>query len=250
MPSFAPLHTGQFIIRPRMLKRGRLVWVALGIGAVGLLYGCFELGRSLSGYSVLEAAQQSWRLRNDLDAAHERIRTLEKELSSAQMTSKLDHEATAELQKSLQELQSNLQSQNEELSFYRGIVAPQAGAATHPVVQQLRIEPTRNAQHYELQLVLIQSMQGTAQAQGNLRITLFGSRQGEPAQLSLKDLIPNQGDSLKFSYRYFQNLTQEIELPVDFQPEKIQIELLANNHPASQQEFAWKTGSSTPANLP
>ncbi len=247
MPSFAPLHTGQFIIRPRMLKRTRLGWSMLVLIALAGLYGCFELGRWLSGYSVLATTRQVWQLRNELDAAHERIRALEKDVNRAQLTSQVDHQATAELQKSLSELQASMQSQNEELSFYRGIVAPQAGAATHPVVQQLRIQPARETHHYELQLVLIQSMQVTAPAQGNLRVVLSGIREGQRVQLSLKDLLPSQTDSLKFSYRYFQNLTQEIVLPADFEPEKVQVELRASAHPVQQQEFAWQTaGSSKP----
>lgn len=244
MPSFAPLHTGQFIIRPRMLKRTRLGWSVLVLIALAMLYGCFELGRWLGGYSVLQASRETWQLHNELDAAHARIRELEKDVNRAQLTSQVDHQATEELQKALSDLQANVQSQNEELSFYRGIVAPQAGAATHPVVQQLRIQPAREAHHYDLQLVLIQSMQVTTPAQGNLRVVLLGMRQGQAAQLSLKDVLPSQADSLKFSYRYFQNLTQEIVLPADFEPEKVQVELRASSHPVQQQEFAWQLAGS------
>jgi hypothetical protein len=92
-----------------------------------------------------------------------------------------------------------------------------------------------------VRLVLIQPMAVNGNAQGTLQVLVKGTRMGQSVSLPFKDLLVDKSDGLlKFSYRYFQTLEQLIDLPADFQPLAVQIELHANQHPVQIQEFPWQ----------
>jgi len=243
MTSFAPLHTGQFVVKLRRIKRVRLWRAAMCAAALLAVYVVFELGRSLAGYSAANSLQAQWNLHQELAALQSDNDKLRHELDSAQLTVQMDRQASATLQNTLSEVQDNLQKQNEELVFYRGIVAPQINASTQPTVQRMEILPGNDAQHYQLHLVLIQAAQVTTQAQGTVVITVTGQHQGHQVQLTLKQLAPElAADALKFSYRYFQNIQQAIELPEGFEARSIEVELRSNSHPVKQEQYAWQPG--------
>jgi hypothetical protein len=67
-------------------------------------------------------------------------------------------------------------------------------------------------------------------------------RMGQSVSLPFKDLVADKGEAaLKFSYRYFQTLEQVIDLPADFQPQTVEIELRASQHPVQTQSFTWQS---------
>jgi len=241
MASFAPLHTGQFIIRPRAMHQRRGARFAVLLLLITLPYGTFELGRYLSGYSVVSSRLDHLEQSNQIDSLHAEINKLHRELSSAQVGRKVDRESTDSVQQSFNGLQATIQKQQEELSFYKAIVSPDAAAPIAPQVQRIEVQPDNVANRYRLQLVLIQPMALNGNAQGSLQVLVKGTRMGQGVSLPLKELLVDKGEAtLKFSYRYFQTLEQVIDLPADFQPQSVQIELRASQHPVQLQEFAWR----------
>jgi hypothetical protein len=240
-----PLHTGQFVIKARRIKRVRLWRAGVGIAVVLGAYALFEAGRWSAGYSVAQAVQ----VMLQLEAAKTDIERMQRALDSAHITIKMDKQATGALQGNITDMQASLEKQNEELAFYRGIVDPKLNAATQPTVQRIDIVPGDDAQHFQLHLVLIQSVQASSLVQGTLGLTVVGQQQGQPLRLSLKQLVPEQdGDVLKFSYRYFQNLEQSIALPDGFEPQSIEVELRANAHSPQQQQFDWHASAVASSN--
>lgn len=241
MASFAPLHTGQFIVKPRALRRRRTLWVSVALLAVLLPYVTFELGRSVSGYSVLSSQRARLAQAAKTDTLQNELGEMRRELGSARLGRKVEQQSSDSMQQSLADLQATIQRQQEEITFYKAIVTP-ANAPQEPQVQRFEVEPDAIAPHrYRLRLVLIQSMQATGNASGTMQLRVSGMRQGEAISLPLTEVVVDKAAvPLKFAYRYFQTLEPLIELPADFQPSAVQVELHAAQRAVQRQEFVWQ----------
>ena len=240
MARFAPHHTGQFIIKPLAVKRQRLWRIAAVLAVLLVPYLTFEGGRRLAGYSVVTSVQRQAELADQIDTLRANLSQVQRDWSDAKLALQAEQQAGKGWQQSLVDAQATIQKQQEELSFYRAIVKPEQTADT-PSVQRLQIHPGEDMQHYQLQLMLIQPAQRTAQAQGELTLMVDGRSEGQPVRLTLEQIAPDlNGGALKFSYRYFQQLEQVIVLPEGFEPMSVQVEMRVDKQPEREQRFTWK----------
>lgn len=241
MASFAPLHTGQFIIKPRSLRRHRMLVAVIVLLVVLIPYAAYELGRMRGGYSVVASQRAHWAQTTRINALQNEVAEVRRELNSVQLERKVDRESTDSTQQSFASLQTTIRKQQEELAFYKAIVTPAAEIPIEPQVQRVEVQSDAVANRYRLLLVLIQPMQAKANAQGTVQVRIAGLRQGQPFSAGLQELLVDKSESsVKFAYRYFQNIEQLIELPVDFQPQTVQVEIQSAQHAAKRQEFPWQ----------
>lgn len=241
MARFAPLHTGQFIIRPRVLRRRRTLLAGLLLLVVLVTYSAYELGRMRGGYSVISSQRERFAQNMRISSLQGELNQLRRELGNVRLDRKVDQQSSDSMRQSFADLQATIQRQQEELTLYKAIVTPDGGAPTEPQVQRFEVQPDTVANRYRLQLVLIQPMQASGNAQGTVQLQVSGTRQGQPLSLALPDVAVDKKDTpLRFSYRYFQTLEQLVELPADFQPLTMQVEMHAAQHAVQHQEFAWQ----------
>lgn len=241
MASFAPLHTGQFIVKPRTLRRQRWVVAAIALLVVLVPYVTYEIGRARGGYSVLASQREHWAQSSRINALEKEVATVRRELNSLQMDRKVDQQSTDSVHESFADLQATIRKQQEELTFYKAIVSPAADITIEPQVQRVEVQADTVANRYRLLLALIQPMQAKTNAQGTLQVRIAGTRQEQPVSFDLQELSVEKSTApVSFAYRYFQNLEQLIELPADFQPQTIQVEVQAAQHAAKRQEFPWQ----------
>ncbi len=241
MATFAPANTGQFIIRPRSLRRRRTLVIMLAVLLVMLPYVAYEAGRARAGFSVIDAVSARLQQSSQIKSLNARVAQLQKQLSSMQLDQQMQVQASAAQQQSTDELQARLQQQQQDLAFYKAIVSPAADAPNAPRVQRLDIESTPVAQRYLLRLMLIQTMNASAQAQGTVTLSVSGEQDGRSVTLNLADLLAGtQSTSLPFAYKYFQTLEQAVQLPTDFEPGSVQIEVHGAQHDVVRQTFAWQ----------
>ena len=215
--------TPHLIVRLHVPGRATLVWAAVVIGGALALWGAFEAGRSVAGYSIvagLAARQAAAREHGELTA---RLRDAETRLADSEVARRVDREAYAQLGKSIAELQSRRGEQAQELAFYRGIVSPAAGIGGLRI-QRLQILPGIAALRYRVRLVLVQAAAKDGVVSASADFSVDGTRAGQAASLPLTE-IGISTRLLSFSFRYFQEVETEIELPADFVPRAVQIEV-------------------------
>jgi hypothetical protein len=241
MAEYAPIRTGQLVVRYHAPWRRRVIWAASIIGAALFVYLTYEWGRYDGGYSVLAMSQE----RRDYEA---RIQELEREtaelrakIASAETARDVEHKSYADVERGLSELQSQVQRQNEELAFYRGIVAPEDGVGGLRV-QRLQVIGGGAPGHFVLRVVLMQSMRQENTISGGVKIEVVGTRAQQPARLSLSDLGAEVKDNGEwpFSFRYFQNLETEITVPPDFEPASVEVAVRSSRQQPFQQSFPWQ----------
>jgi hypothetical protein len=223
----------------------------LSIGAVAIvsllgLYIVFELGRYDAGYDRLAAAQQ----RADLEANIERLKQENHELSLH--LAEIDTQRIgwareqAEVSRTIGDLQAQVARQAQDLAFYRGVGAQNPGPALGINVQRLRIGATADPARFRVHLTLVRSVRADDVVSGSVVLQLEGEAQSQEQTLTLSTLTAGAQRELRYSFRYYQNLDQEITIPPGLRPERLTIEVRSTRKgiPPLSQAFLWNVEAS------
>lgn len=241
MAEFEPLRTGQLVIRRHSpWRRGLLGGGGLVLGLL-LLYGMYEWGRYSAGHNQLQAVIERRELQSHVEALERENEALHDQLTAVDTTRDVDRQSYADVERTLGELQAQVLRQSEELTFYRGIVAPADGIGGLRI-QRLEVLPGGSDRHFRLRVVLVQAMRQDALVAGSVGIDIEGALNASPTSLSLAELGGSaaEGGRLPFSFRYFQNIEQDVMLPDGFEPLAINVEVRSGRQPAVRQAFPWQ----------
>jgi hypothetical protein len=214
------------------------------VAAVVLIAGAylsFELGRYRSGYSILDHRRTVAALERQLDEERATSDELRRQIAIFETSGEIDRETYAQIEANLSELQTRIQSQEEELVFYRGIVSPQDGVAGLRI-QSLEVLPADNERHYALRLVLVQAIVHSRRVSGVVKLQLEGMRDGQTASFDVAELAAENGSyDMAYEFRYFQGLECELALPAGFEPARINVEIWPNETRGQKvaQTFEW-----------
>jgi uncharacterized protein DUF6776 len=214
-------------------------FVALVLAAGAYL--SFELGRYRSGYSILDHRRTVAALEQQLDEERAASDELRRQVAIFETSGEIDRETYARVEANLAELQARIQSQEEELVFYRGIVSPQDGVAGLRI-QSLEVLPADNERHYTLRLVLVQAIVHSRRVSGVVKLQLEGTQDGQTASLDGADLAPEKSSyDMAYEFRYFQGLECELALPAGFEPARVNVEIWPNENRGQKvaQSFEW-----------
>jgi hypothetical protein len=91
------------------------------------------------------------------------------------------------------------------------------------VIEAFNVAKALSDNTYTFDLVLMQQDRIKTNIKGNVDVTLRGSQSGQVKELRLLDLMPQGSKPLVFSFKYFQVIEGQFELPADFQAETIQV---------------------------
>ena len=209
----------------------------------GTGYLVFELGRYQGGYSLLDQRREQEALQQIISQQAADADELRRQITVLQTSQEIDRETYALVESNLGELQLRIQSQEEELAFYQGIISPEDGYAGLRI-QSISFTAAELEQHYILRLVLVQSITHDRRVTGVVRLHIEGSRAGEADELSLDQiLIDAESGNIPYGFRYFQGLQGVVVLPADFEPDQVNVEIRpqgAGGQPILHS-FEWST---------
>jgi hypothetical protein len=210
------------------------------VGAIVLVYGTYEFGRFDGGYNVVAMAQERRDKASEIEVLREENAALRTKVTGAETSRSVEHQSYADVERTLGDLQSQVQKQRDELAFYRGIVSPEDGVGGLRI-QRMDVLPDAGDGRYKLRLVLMQSMRQDAVIAGSVKIELEGSRNKQPVRLTLAEVggQTREAGDVAFSFRYFQNIEQDIALPADFEPTAIDVEVKSTRQQPLHQSFPW-----------
>lgn len=200
------------------------------------------MGRRTAGYSIVDAMIERMELRGRNRQLDDENQALQRRVATAELGQRVDRQAQSDAQRMMSELQAETSRQQQELQFYRGLVARQFGAGTLRV-QELRIR-AEEERRYRVLITLVQAATREAVANGTVTLTIEG-QQGKT--LALAEVEPNQRRELPFSLRFFQQIEVLIDLPLDFEPSNLHLEYrLGRNAEPARQSFPWRVDAETP----
>jgi len=239
-----PLDTTTLVIRTRRPWVRRLTWGAAVVLIPLSLYLAYEFGRFDGGYDRLSVSQQ----RREQEVEIERLerenaqnRARVAELETGRVSQEKERE---ELSATVAQLQTQVQRQSQDLTFYRGIVSATAGGP--PIkVQRFAVLPGSAPRRFKLQLVLIQASKPENAISGTVLMTLEGTEGGRRVTYNLSKLSADGKAQLPFSFRIAQNLDQEVVLPEGFVPGRVSIEVRPSGSSSTplNQSFNWAVQS-------
>jgi hypothetical protein len=219
-----------------------LCWrVVLAVAAtLAVAYGGFEAGRASAGYFVAGATARRLELQHSnrkLAAENESLRS---RVNVADVGQRVDRQAQAEVQRMIGDLQAETARQQQELQFYRGLVARQFGSGTLRV-QELRIRPEEEERRFRVLITLVQAATRNTVANGTVTFSVEGMESGARRTLALSDMEIGKRRQFPFALRFFQQIEVPIELPLEFRPGRLHVEYrLGRNPEPYRQTFDWR----------
>lgn len=232
---------GKLMVRSYAPKR-RAAFLAFGaVAALIALYGAFELGRYDAGFRAVDAVRGAL-------SASARIRTLEaqterqrEQLAAADVARRVDREGYKQVERSLGDMQSQIARLTQDLSFYRGLVQPDS--LVHVKVQQMQIVPEPGPGQFRLKFVLMQTGKPDKLVAGGAAISIDGLSGGKPLTLGFGQISTgHRSGALTYSFRYFQDYDEPVQLPPGFGPTRIGVEIHSAKDAGHgfRQAFVWK----------
>ncbi|MFW2405985.1 MAG: DUF6776 family protein [Gammaproteobacteria bacterium] len=222
-----------------LLDRGQLFALVGFVCALLFVWIAFELGQIRAGHNSFEAREQYNEVERILRQEREDTQRLRERVAQLETNIKIDGEAYATVEAELASLEAEILTQQEELAFYRGIVADQQSGLR---VQDFVLWPGDGPRSYSMRLVLAQAMRAGSRISGSVELEIEGAQDGEPRKLGLRELILEEPRPrrLSFSFRYFQNLEAELALPEGFVPARVVVKLKPKGKSSESIEKSFK----------
>lgn len=221
----------RFFIRLLVL----LLMVALGLG--GYYYGRWSIWHE-RGTAVIERDQ----LRLLTREQEEELTDLRRRVLVTESSNAVDRRAYQEVQQTVLNLNARIAQLENELHFYQRVMAPEK-TDEGLRIDRFELTPTDSAGAYDYQLVITQVTDNNTFIEGQALVSIIGKRdQTENVTIPLKELSADVDDlNIRFRFRFFQNVAGQLQLPEDFEPEKVQVILQSTGRRAMriEQEFDW-----------
>jgi hypothetical protein len=189
------------------------------------LYLSYELGRFQSGYSLLDSRRATEAFEDALLMRDQKIDGLERQIAILETSREIDRETYSNIETNLAELQTQIQQQEEEIAFYRGIVTPGDGVAGLRI-QNVEMESGDFGSTHLLRILLVQAIVHNDRVTGSVRLSLSGTLGGRAVELGLDDLrSEGGGGDIPYAFRYFQTLELGLALPEGLEPDMLEIQV-------------------------
>src|SRR5688572_22247141 len=167
-------------------SRPTWIYAAIAFVAASALYLTYELGRYQGGYSMLDHRRDRADFAAKLAEEQTTSDELRRQLAIGQTGAEIDRATYKQVETTLGELQAQIQAQEEELVFYRGIVSPQDRIAGLRI-QSLEALPSDGERRYLVRLLLVQAIVHSRSVSGAVKLQLEGIQDGQMAALDAAD---------------------------------------------------------------
>jgi hypothetical protein len=227
------LRTRMVVVAHRPGRRAAIRALVV-VGFVLVAATSFQYGQMRAGVDLTSVE----RLLSEQETSTQKNVELERRLADAKLSTAVDSEANEELRRTIKSLRDELADAEEEVRFYRELMAPSESQ------KGLRIEKLDlnrvDSERYEYRLMLTQIVDRHEWVKGDVQLSIVGLREGNEQVLSLTDLSEVEEYPLKFKFRYFQEFTGSVAIPVGFEPARILVTAQASGAERQlQRTFPW-----------
>jgi hypothetical protein len=204
------------------------------------IYGMFEFGRYSAGYDALTALRQKATLQSRIEAQEATISELRAKVAQLESSTVGQTREREEVQRTIGELQAQVARANQELAFFRGIVTQNANSA-EVKIQQARMLATAAANKFRIRVTLVQPMKPDTVVSGVVILSVDGELDGKPGRADFATLSGGKRREIPFTFRYLENIEEEITMPPGMKPEQLLVEVKSNRRGSApvQQSYVW-----------
>jgi hypothetical protein len=183
----------------------------------------FEIGKGFQDYGLQRLIQERDVFRNKIVELQTRNLGLVRKNAQLEEIGNIERKAYQKANQTLIQLQQQMLTQKEELTFYQGIVSPKK-SAFGVNLQSFSVKWKNGLDQFSYKVVLTKSGKSNQKIQGNINILVRGETVDGISEINLADLKLNKpGINAKFSFRYFQVFEEDITFPAGFKPLEVEI---------------------------
>lgn len=236
MPGLPP----KLVVTTYAPTRRVITIVLLVLIVAGSVYGMFEFGRYSAGFDSLAALRERAALRAQISAHEATISDLRAQVAQLESATVGQTREREEVQRTIGELQAQVARANQELAFFRGIVTQNANS-TEVKIQQARMVATATANKFRIRVTLVQPMKPDSVVSGVVVLSVDGEIDGKPGRADFATLSGGKRREIPFTFRYLENIEEEITMPPGMKPEQLIVEVRSNRRGAApvQQSYVW-----------
>ena len=236
MPGLPP----KLVVTTYAPTRRVITIVLLVLVVAGSVYGMFEFGRYNAGFDSLAALRQRAALHAEIEANEATISELRAKVAQLESSTVGQTREREEVQRTIGELQAQVARANQELAFFRGIVTQNANSA-EVKIQQARMVATATANKFRIRVTLVQPMKPDSVVSGVVILIVDGEVDGKPGRADFATLSGGKRREIPFTFRYLENIEEEITMPPGMKPEQLLVEVRSNRRGSApvQQAYVW-----------
>ncbi|HEY8568899.1 DUF6776 family protein [Microbulbifer sp.] len=209
--------------------------LVLSTSAGAFFAGQYQLSKNLDEKSRAHARtlDEVERLRAEIEALRVRAATAEQSVA-------IGEQASESVRGELVAKENQIAELRQEISFYRGIMAPSEGS-DGVSIGRFSISEAGDGR-YQYKLLVQQSAASHEVVTGEVQFTVVGQVAGESRRYALADLSPQvESKSIPLRFKYFQNIEGELQLPEGFVPEGVELSLKSSKRNGFNidQRYGW-----------
>jgi hypothetical protein len=236
MPGLPP----KLVVTTYAPARRWITAILLVLVVAGGVYGMFEFGRYRGGFDVVSELKQRAALQNVIDTQEATISELRAKVAQLESSTVGQTREREEVQRTIGDLQAQVARANQELAFFRGIVTQNANSA-EVKIQQARMVATATANKFRVRVTLVQPMKPDTTVSGTVVLSVDGEVDGKPGRADFATLSGGKRREIPFTFRYLENIEEEITMPPGMKPEQLLVEVRSNRRGSApvQQSYVW-----------
>lgn len=225
---------GDLVVKRRLAPSIRLAIAGAAVlsllAAGGFIY---SYGLTSAGFDRLSVAQKQQEQQEQIRKLKAENQELRDSLARAQLALQMDQTAYQDLDKSLKNSSQEIVKLREELNFYRNIMASDSKGGLQ--IQRLDIARADSANQYRYKLVLVQPMKNDYRITGHVKLEIKGEQEGKETSVQ----FPGAGKTIQINFRYFQDIEGQLNLPNNFRPQRIRVQVIPGNGEPVEQQYSW-----------
>ena len=159
-----------------------------------------------------------------IETLEEERNALRRELAMVKQAAEIDRESIVSIRDQIKQYQDERLKMEEELAFLRGIVSTNNKKQALRV-QNFKLEPGLEEGQYIYRFSVSQVINSGTVAKGVIELNVEGLQNGRSTRLSLAQVSEEKLDKIKMRFRFFQNVEGKLQLPKDFEPASIEIDV-------------------------
>jgi hypothetical protein len=198
--------------------------------------GCFFGGQYASLEQIYALGGERDKLQVQIMSADQKILGFRQRVAVLEKGGEVDRQSAEGIRQTVIELKVQIATLEEEVSFYKGIMAP-SGQDKGLRISKVDIQPLDQPNTFRYRIMMTQVADNTSYIKGLTAVNFVGLEKGKRKIIPLRDLDSKVDDlGLKFSFRYFQELGGEISVPANFNIEQVQVVLQSTGSKAQRVE--------------
>ena len=230
----------QMVVVPYRPLYKAMIFIAFLFAMAVFGWLTYEFGNNQGLELKVEVVREKDLISKELGEARALISEMRQEIADLTVGGEIDNQANEEVRQTIENQQNLLAAQNEEISFYKGVMLPNVA---NKGLRIERLDVSSNVPgRVRYSLLLTQVVDKHDYVQGGVRISLLGQNDGQEETIQVSESGRDKAEAIKFRFRYFQNIIGELQLPEGFVPREVMVVVQSSGLNAQRLEktFDWR----------